>query len=142
MEILCGDVRSPDQLSACAGPVAEGLLHRPDIADQPDHDLGFGEPGDDVGLRAGSQYADVVGRLAEHGIDRKHERAQLGEHIEQRFQRAAAQMGIRRMRLAPADPHDHPLGAFAARGELAFGRLTVHQKFAGGGEAIRRERAR
>ena len=45
------------------------------------------------------------------------------------------------MRFASDHADDHPLSAFAARRELALGRLAIHEKFARGGEAIRGERA-
>src|SRR5258705_6562926 len=113
---------------AFLGPVDNHLLYRPDVADEPEHDLGFGVRGDDIRLGSAFDRSDVDGRLTEHRIRLKRQLAKRRQQLEHRLDRRTAEVRICRVRLTATGPDGGAQRSLGTARELALGRLTVDQK--------------
>jgi len=92
-------------ISPALCPIGDHLLYRLDVADEPEHDLGFGVGGDDVRFRPAFDGTDVDGRFAEQRIGREWQLPKRGQQLQHRLDRGASEVRIGRVRLAAAGPY-------------------------------------
>ena len=117
------------------------LRDRLDVADEAEHDLRFGERGNDVRLGAAVKRADVDRRVAEDVVGRQVECVERRQQLEHRLDRRLAEMRVRGVRGAAARADRDAQRSFRAARQLALGRLAVDEELARRREPIGRARA-